>query len=221
MSERKKSDRRTARLRNPLGEGRRLREELIAAADRLLVAGTDPDSLSLRAVAREAGVSAPSVYLQFENKDALVRAVVTEHFVRFQEAINAAVATGTDPASRLLNGCLAYGRFAAEQPGSYRVIFETRKPEIWAHLPVEQVPGMNAFQILVDSVAECIDAGVARPGDPFQIAADIWVALHGMVSLRHLMTAFPWPDPDVQVTRMVETLTGIPDMQSTLKGDRP
>lgn len=205
----KREERRAARARNPQGEGSRLREELIAAAGRLLAAGADPESLSLRAVAREAGISAPSVYLQFESKDALLRAVVTEHFERFQAAIRAAVATGADPATRLLNGCLAYGRFAAEHPGSYRVIFETRKPEIWTALPVTDLPGMDAFQILVDGVAACIDSGVARPGDPFQVAADIWVALHGIVSLRHLMAAFPWPDADSQVTRIVESLAGI------------
>ncbi|MCA9878619.1 MAG: TetR family transcriptional regulator [Thermomicrobiales bacterium] len=38
------------------------------AADRLLTAGASPESLSLRAVAREAGVAAPSVYLHFESK---------------------------------------------------------------------------------------------------------------------------------------------------------
>lgn len=198
------------RSRNPPGEGAHLREELIAAADRLLASGGDPESLSLRAVAREAGISAPSVYLQFESKNDLVRAIVTEHFARLRQAIEAGVATGHDSVSRLLNGCLAYSHFAAAQPGSYRIIFESRRRG-WPELAAGDRPGLDAFQLLVNAVADCIKAGQAKPGDPFQIATDIWVALHGMVSLRQRLYAFPWPDPDDQVVRMVTTLAGIDD----------
>jgi AcrR family transcriptional regulator len=207
------TDAKGGRVRNPLGEGGRLREELIAAAGRLLAVGSEPESLSLRAVAREAGVSAPSVYLQFESKDALLRAVVSAHFARFQRAIEDGLAAGVDPATRLFNGCLAYCRFAVEQPGSYRVIFETPLPP-WSDLAVAELPGMSAFQVLVDGVAACIDAGQARPGDPFQIATDIWVALHGMVTLRQRLTGFPWPVLELQLGRMLGALTGINDFRS-------
>lgn len=201
------------RLRNPQGEGGRLRDELIAAAGRLITGGTDPETLSLRAVAREANVAAPSVYLQFENKDALLRAVVEDHFARFRRAIEAALAIGNDPASRLLNGCLAYGRFATDFPGSYRIIFETRQTAWGAPVPGSQV-GMDAFQVLVNGVAGCIDAGAATPGDPVQIATDIWIALHGMATLRQRLPGFPWPDADEQVARILEALTGIQDIRS-------
>src|SRR3954467_5532175 len=110
------------RERNPHGAGTRLRDELVAAAGRLLSASGDPDVLSLRAVAREAGVAAPSVYLQFESKDALLRAVVAAHFDEFQRTIDTGRATGSDPESRLFQGSLSYCRFAAEHPGSYRII---------------------------------------------------------------------------------------------------
>lgn len=204
------------RSRNPQGEGGRLRDELIAAAGRLIAGGTDPEALSLRAVAREANVAAPSVYLQFENKDALLRSVVVDHFARFRQAIEAGVETGNEPASRLLNGCLAYGRFATDQPGSYRIIFETRQPAWIAPAPGSQV-GMDAFQVLVDGVAACINAGVAAPGDPFRIATDIWIALHGMATLRQRLPGFPWPDADEQVARILGAFTGIPDMRPPLQ----
>ncbi len=207
-----------ARSRNPQGEGGRLRDELIAAAGRLIAEGAETESLSLRAVAREAAVAAPSVYLQFESKEALLHAVVAEHFARFRQAIEAAVATGTDPATRLLNGCLAYGRFAAEHPGSYRIIFETQQGGGGEPVPGTQL-GMDAFQTLIDAVAACIDAGLARPGDPFQIATDIWVALHGMATLRQRMRAFPWPEGDVQVARVLEALTGIEVISQQPRGE--
>src|SRR5688500_19624517 len=88
------------RERNPQGEGSRLHDELIAAAGRLLAADGDVDALSLRGVAREAGVAAPSVYLHFASKEALLRAVVGAHFAALQQAIEAGVSSGHDPASR-------------------------------------------------------------------------------------------------------------------------
>lgn len=196
------------RPRNPQGAGSRLQEELIAAASRLLAVGADPADLSLRAVAKEAHVAAPSVYLQFESKDALMRAVALEHFARFRRELEAAVAQGDDPVSRLLYGCLAYGQFAREQPGSFRIIFETDDAE-WGSAHPEQPIGFDTFMILVAGVEACMAIGVARPGDSFQTAIDVWVALHGMASLRQRMPNFPWPAPEIQVARMLVGLTGI------------
>ena len=118
------------RERSPQGEGARLRDELIAAAGRLLAADDDIDSLSLRGVAREAGVAAPSVYLHFASKEALLRAVVGAHFAALQQAVEIGVASAHDPASRLLAGCLAYCRYAVEQPRSYQLLFNTPRPAI-------------------------------------------------------------------------------------------
>jgi AcrR family transcriptional regulator len=200
---------RQPRARNPAGEGDRLRDELIAAAGRLLATGGDPEALSLRAVAREAGIAAPSVYLQFESRDALLLAVKAAHFARFQAAIEEGMAIADDAAARLFSGCLAYCRFAVEQPGSYRVIFETPFLLPQPGMPVEELPGMSAFRLLVDGVAACIASGQAPPGDPFRIATNVWVALHGMVTLRQRLTAFPWPDLEEQLASFLSALTGI------------
>jgi AcrR family transcriptional regulator len=197
------------RERNPQGEGSRLRDELIAAAGRLLAAADDVDALSLRGVAREAGVAAPSVYLHFASKEALLRAVVGEHFAALQRAIETEVASGHDPASRLLAGCLAYCRYAVEQPRSYQLLFNTPRPEI-KDPDFTGTSGEAAFQVLVEGVAACIATGVARPGDPFRIATDIWSALHGAASLRRATLGFPWPPLEAQVRGILEAFTGIP-----------
>jgi AcrR family transcriptional regulator len=198
-----------SRERSPQGEGARLREELIAAAGRLLAADDDVDSISLRGVARETGVAAPSVYLHFASKEDLLRAVVSTHFAALLRAIETEVASGHDPASRLLAGCLAYCRYAVEQPGSYKLLFNTPRPDI-KDPEFAGTSGAAAFQTLVDSVTACIAAGVARPGDPFRIASDIWSALHGVVDLRWGTTGFPWPPLEDQVRGILEAFTGIP-----------
>jgi AcrR family transcriptional regulator len=196
------------RERSPQGEGARLRDELISAAGRLLAADGDVESLSLRAVAREAGVAAPSVYLHFASKEALLRAVVDAHFVALQQAIEIGVVSGHDPASRLLAGCLAYCSYAVEQPRSYQLLFNTPRPDI-KDAEFAGTSGAAAFQTLVDGVAACIVAGVAQPGDPFRIATDVWAALHGVASLRWATAGFPWPPLEEQVRGILEAFSGI------------
>ena len=197
-----------SRERSPQGEGARLRGELIAAAGRLL-AEVDVEALSLRGVAREAGVAAPSVYLHFASREELLRAVVDAHFAALQGAIETALASAHDPTSRLLAGCLAYCRYAVEHPGSYQLLFNTPRSDM-RDPNFAGTSGAAAFQTLADGVAACISAGVARPGDPFRIATDIWSALHGTVSLRWATPGFPWPPLEDQVRGILEAFAGIP-----------
>ena len=197
------------RERSPQGEGGRLRGELIAAAGRLLAAGVDVDTVSLRGVAREAGVAAPSVYLHFESKDDLLCAVIAEHFLALQQAVEQGTTSGTDAAARFLAGCLAYCQYAADHPGSYRILFNTPRQAL-NDSGFAGSPGAAAFQTLVDGVAACIAAGQARPGDPFRIATDIWSALHGAIALRWSTTGFPWPPLEDQVRGILEAFTDIP-----------
>ena len=187
----------TRRPRSPQGEGARLRDELIAAAGRILDRTGDEEGLTLRAVAREAGVAAPSVYLHFASKDELIMAVELAYFAELRRLIEAATAPLTDPIARLRAGCLAYCDFAVQQPGAYRVLFGTARPP-FAGLPHAEAPGLDAFNTLVTAIADCMAAGLALAGDPFRVATSVWAALHGLVSLRRFAPSFPWPPlPDL------------------------
>ena len=87
------------RKRNPRGQGERLRDDIIEAASRLLADPAAPP-LTLRAVAREVGVAATSVYLHFDSIDTLTLATVNHLFaelLRRQDAL-----TETDPCERVL-----------------------------------------------------------------------------------------------------------------------
>ncbi len=198
------------RPRNPQGTGGRLREELIAAAARLVARTGDEEALTLRAVAREAGVAAPSVYLHFASKDDLIWAVVAAHFEELRRAIVAARATESDPVARLRAGCLAYCRFGLERPGAYRVLFQTPRG-IVSDQPPDQFTGGEAFATLLNGIADCIDAGLAPPGDPTRIATTVWAGLHGIVSLRLTLPGFPWWPPEAaMVDDLLVGLVGLP-----------
>ncbi|MEV0248369.1 TetR/AcrR family transcriptional regulator [Nocardia sp. NPDC050712] len=171
------------RQRNARGEGARLRDELLDAAARLVEAAGSADAVTLRAVAREAGIAAPSIYRHFTDWDDLLRALVAHRFERLDDELARAMSAAADPEAALRACCAAYCRFGLDNPGHYRVLFGTTLS--FATAP--EVPGLQVFQRLVAAVEQ---AGVARP----ELAAiDIWLALHGIVSLRTSRPTFPWP----------------------------
>ena len=71
------------RPRSRRGEGDALRDEILDAAERLIVRAGDADAVSIRAIADAVGVSPPAIYLHFPDKDALVSAVCERRFEEF------------------------------------------------------------------------------------------------------------------------------------------
>jgi AcrR family transcriptional regulator len=195
------------RRRNRRGEGARLRVELIEAAARLLEASGDAHALTLAAVAREAGIAAPSIYRHFSDRNELVLAVIADRFQRLDHALLDAMTGTADPAAALQACCDAYCRFGLDRPGHYQVLFGATLALDPAR-PGDR-PGERVFGRLVDAVQACIDAGTARQGDAHLMAVNIWVALHGIVSLRTSRPSHPWPPVDTLVTAALSGQAGL------------
>jgi len=192
------------RQRNPRGQGERLRDDIIDAASRLLEDPAGPP-LSLRAVAREVGVAATSVYLHFDDVDSLVRAVASRRFTDLIRAQDAARADLDDPCDRLRAACLMYCEFGLAHPGHYQVTFTNPLP-VGDGVSWEQMPGQKAWEHFVEGVAPCIGR---TPDDPeaARTALLLWQQLHGTVSLRISRPRFPWPPLAETVADAVSRLT--------------
>ena len=194
---------RPARQRNPRGQGERLRDDIIEAASRLLADPVSPP-LTLRAVAREVGVAATSVYLHFDDIESLILAVAERRFGELMTLQDQARDVGATACERVRAGCIAYCEFGLTYPGHYQVMFARPLP-IPESMPPGQFPGYAAFQQLVDAVAECIGR---EPADlaAFRTATLIWQQLHGTVSLRISRPGFPWPPLDEAVADVVDRI---------------
>src|SRR6478752_3743337 len=83
---------------NARGQGERLREEIISAAEQMLDDLADDEALSLRAVARAVSISPNSVYLYFPNRDALVAATMRRCHGEMLQAVDEAEAAQSNPA---------------------------------------------------------------------------------------------------------------------------
>jgi len=193
------------RGRNRRGQGERLREEIVETACRMLDDLADDQALSLRAVAREIGIAATSVYLHFADRDALVLAVLETCHAELVTAIDAAeAAAGADPVARLRERTLVLGRWAHDHPGLYKVMHEST---------LNQRNAMAFKQDFSDrtiaAVQRCMDAGLAPPGDAALVALDLRAAVHGTVSMRLNQPDLPWPPLEEQVDRFMTKLVGV------------
>lgn len=185
------------RARARRGEGERLREEILDAAERLLIETGDEGAVSIRAIADAAGVTPPSIYLHFADKTALLGTVCEARFQDFDRFLTEAMAGIEDPLEALWAMGRAYVRFGLDNPEHYRIMFMTRPAAPAEPRALDCLPGLTAFGHLVEEVARCMEAGALAPGDAFLVATGLWAAMHGLTSLLIARPDFPWPDLDV------------------------
>ena len=190
------------RRRAPRGSGELLRGEIIAAARDCLNRLGSADAMSIRAVASHVGVTPPSIYLHFADKDALLDAVLVDLFTELDDVEQHAVAGVSQPLERLRQQGLAYVRFARSSPEYYRLATMNVRTEAG---DVDAILGTSAFTHFLGTVGECIDAGIFASGDPLPIALELWAAAHGIASLLVAKPYLPWGDPEVFADRVLRS----------------
>lgn len=197
------------RARNRRGEGDLLRAEILDAAGRLLAERGDEDAVSIRMIADAVGVTPPSIYLHFPDKDALIEAVCEERFKAFDDALEAAAAGASGPLDEMRARGRAYVRFALDNPEHYRVLFMTKHERSMAPHDLvapgdDASAGARAFAHLVDVVTRAMAAGAVVTADPVVTAIHCWSQFHGLVSLLISEPGFPWPPVDALVEALLD-----------------
>ncbi|MBL1082874.1 TetR/AcrR family transcriptional regulator [Streptomyces actinomycinicus] len=148
--------------------------------------------LSLRAVARRAGVSATAPYRHYADRDALVSAVAAEGYRELAAHLAAAHPSPATPDDLAAVG-VAYVRFALDHPALFRVMFAE---------PCD--PANDERATAVAAVSEYV-AGLVRrafPGaDPEVLATAVWALVHGLAFL-YLDGKLDASAPDVVADRV-------------------
>jgi AcrR family transcriptional regulator len=176
------------RRRARRGEGERLREEILTAARELLAETQDADAVSVRSVAERVGVSTPSIYLHFADKNALMDAVCEEVFADLDRKMEEAAATSADPFDGLRVRGITYVTFALNNPEQYRLAM-MRVPghggmSSGTVFSAEDIVAGPTYHHLADAVRRCIEVGVFAPGTNAEaVCTSLWAAAHGAVSL--------------------------------------
>lgn len=206
-----------ARRRNPRGQGQLLKDQLVEAAARLLATLDQPETLTLRQVAREVGVAPASIYSHFPDLGALVEHVLRLRYEELaklmDEAAATAAATAADPLAELVARCAAYTRWGVEQPGHYRVMLGGR-------MPADLVPrsAHGAGEALLESVISALAAvtdpdGTRTTERHWQAGLLLWTGLHGLVSVYNDHGQIPWPPLDSLLAELLSLHTGRPEAE--------
>ena len=169
-----------------------LRNALLAAARKELAAGKY-ETLSVRELARHAGVAPNAFYRHFDSKEAILAALATDGFAELSARFDA-LPTLT-PRRRLCLMSDTYTDFAEQHPAQYRLMFGATKASLMGDSALHEA-ATGCFGRLV--AATIAVNGSGNPEDPqmLQRALDIWSLVHGWSLLRiDGVTSFLPPSP--------------------------
>ena len=197
------------RQRSARGEGDKLRQELLVAAAELIATHESIEAISLRAVARRAGVSPTAVYRHFDDHLDLLRQSVDYCWANFGDAMQAGKESSADPFVAFHNTGVNYIDFALEHRGQYRVLFSNR-----LDLGLEPTPSpQEAFDILVSLIGAVLEAN-SDQRDPVDVAMQTHTWIHGIVDLLGGNPDMPWPDPLTMLDGLGDALRLVPQRSS-------
>lgn len=170
------------RVRNKWGQGERLRAEILSAAGEMLGELGTVEGLTLRGVARRAGIAPASVYTQFADKAALVSGLLAHEHGQVAELMRQAGAGAdpADPAARIRAELHAFCRYSLANPGLYRIMFGPR-------VEPDDVPSAlgSLVEQLIATLTDVEAAGAPLRVPPERAAIILLVGAHGRVAIHH------------------------------------
>lgn len=173
-------------------------------------------ALSLREVAKRAGVTHAAPYHHFADRAAVMAAIAHEGHELLRDRMDGCVAALGDEASadqRLAACGRGYLRFALEHPAHFRVMF---RPELLQSLPALSPGARSAYQVIDEAVHAMQAAGLAPPVDHDLLVISAWSTVHGLAALL-LDGPLRLPGPHAAAATGVDHLvTAVPDLCAAL-----
>ncbi|MFZ9629192.1 MAG: TetR/AcrR family transcriptional regulator [Ilumatobacteraceae bacterium] len=194
------------------------RSVLDAALD--IIATTGPEAVSMRDVARRAGVSHQAPYHHFTDRPGIFAAIATEGFTTLAAAFQSVLASDSHPSTRCFE---AYVRMAREHPGHFRVMFRADLSGILTH-PSTAAAADEAFNELL----RMVERTIGRPSterESFTWASLMWSTAHGFATLLidgPLLCRLPeGVTVEQHITEVVELMSEMVERQATAMGLSP
>ena len=149
-----------------------LRAACVEAGVRLVEA-EGPDAVTIRGVARIAGVSHTAPLHHFRDRHELLDAVADRGFDLLVERLDASLAPDATPMESLH----AYGRAYVDHAVAHRGLFTLM------FRPTTEMQGEASYRRLIDLCAAAQAAGELPGDDPFRLALALWSSVHGLAAL--------------------------------------
>ncbi|HQS68678.1 MAG: hypothetical protein B7Y36_00570 [Novosphingobium sp. 28-62-57] len=179
------------------------REQILDEAQRLFLRH-GLDAVTTRQIAQAVGISQPSLYAHFPNRDAIAVELCIRAFGILERRLRKVDAAMTG-AARLRELCRAYIDFGLEEPAAYRVAFH-------ADIAMDEVSGKHrgleaglaTFSILRSAFGELL----ADPAAAELAAQTVWAGMHGLVSILLTRPEFPFVERTRLISAHLDRLLG-------------
>ena len=142
-----------------------------------IISQDGPDAVSMREVARQAGVSHQAPYHYFGDRAGIFAAISEEGFTQFAEELEESLLTD-DPLVHCLN---TYVLFAMAHKGHYRVMFRQDICGVSSHEST-RLAADRAFLALLD-LASQVDPDSTDSENPLVLPTTLWAHAHGLATL--------------------------------------
>jgi AcrR family transcriptional regulator len=195
------------------------KEKILDAASMLFLRGGSA-ALSVRAIAKAAGVSTIGIYSHFEGKQGILDALYIEGFEAVDRAMSV-LEPGLSPVDAILRAASNYLDLAESRPAHYNLIFGESDS---SYVPGSdaRLAGAAAFNKNVALAANLLPDSVSRHDQEFA-AMKVWSVLHGAVALAHhavveIVDMADWREQVLDTVLLVAE--GIADERTVAKSSR-
>ena len=138
------------------------------------------EALSLRALARDIGVTAPALYEYINSKDDLLRSVAQAGYAALGERWES---IGGTPIERLRETGRSYVAFAVERPELFKLMFQYAPAAITGGVDYEHPAATRLFEEGLDDIRKAIADGDLADADPVELGVSLWAAAHGVATV--------------------------------------
>jgi AcrR family transcriptional regulator len=148
------------------------------------VAEAGASALSLKAIARRMGMTAPALYRYFASRDELLTELVLSAYLDLAETVEAAAEDTDDPTRRIRAVAAALRTWAVEAPQRYLLLYGTPVPG-YAAPPEATDLARRIFAPLQSAFAAQLTgtSRARRERQSFDLTVRLWTRLQGVLSL--------------------------------------
>jgi AcrR family transcriptional regulator len=147
-----------------------------------LIAEAGPGALTTRRIAAQAGTSTMAVYTYFGGMTGLVREIVHEGFGRLQRFFDRVEPSGDPVADMALLG-RAYRHNAVTNRHVFKVMFGGSSLAGFSLSEEDRQYGRYTLSSVYECAQRCVAAGRFHQDDPMLVAHEMWLGVHGTVTL--------------------------------------
>jgi AcrR family transcriptional regulator len=140
--------------------------------------------LTMRAIAREAGITAGAIYTHYRDREAILAEIWHDSSLKLEQAFKQPIERA-EPNERILELADRYLRWALADPELFELMFRNH-PEnrvLMGGGAGPEVADNSAVRVLVDEVRHCMETGAWRQDDVLETVTAVWAQGYGILSL--------------------------------------